>query len=73
MMRYDAPHGVALGSTREERLKVVPLELDKMTDAALRYRPKNKAKNLRPKNGRRPNSVMKIGSQSDSSQRLEVF
>ena len=24
-MRYDAPHGVALGSTREERLKAVPL------------------------------------------------
>ena len=48
-MRYDAPHGVALGSTREERLKAVPLELDKMTDAALNYRPKNKAKKLRPK------------------------
>ena len=42
-MRYDAP------VTREERLNNVPLELDKMADAALRFRPKNKVKNLRPK------------------------
>lgn len=42
-MRYDE------GKTREERLKTVPLELDKMADAALTYRPKNKAKSLRPK------------------------
>ena len=37
------------GKTRDERLGAVPIELDKMTDAALRYRPKNKAKKLRPK------------------------
>ena len=43
-MRYDEP-----GLTREQRMKNVPVELDAMTDAALRYRPKNKAKNLRPK------------------------
>ena len=43
-MRYDEP-----GLTREQRMKNVPAELDAMTDAALRYRPKNKAKSLRPK------------------------
>ena len=42
-MRYDE------GRTCEDRLKNVPIELDKMSDAVLGYRPKNKAKNLRPK------------------------
>ena len=42
MTRYDA-------LLAAERGKAVPLELDKMMDAALRYRPKNKAKSLRPK------------------------
>ena len=42
-MRYDE------GATRDERMKPIPPELDKMADAALTYRPKNKAKNLRPK------------------------
>ena len=42
-MRYDE------AKTREERLKNVPIELDKMSDAVLNYRPKNKAKKLRPK------------------------
>jgi hypothetical protein len=42
-MRYDAP------ATREERLKNVPTEMDAMADAALRYRPKNKAKKLKPR------------------------
>ena len=43
-MRYDAP-----GLTREQRMKNVPAELDTMADAALRYRPKNKQKKLKPK------------------------
>ena len=34
---------------RDERMKNVPSELDKMADAALNYRPKNKAKSLHPK------------------------
>ena len=42
-VRYDE------GRTCEDRLKNVPIELDKMSDAVLGYRPKNKAKNLRPK------------------------
>jgi hypothetical protein len=42
-MRYDAP------TTREERLKNVPVELDKIADAALNYRPKRKAKKLKPR------------------------
>ena len=47
-MRYDAP-----ATSRDERLKTVPVELDKITDAVLGYRPKNKAKNLRPKKRRK--------------------
>jgi hypothetical protein len=47
-MRYDAP-----GLTREQRMKNVPVELDAMTDAALRYRPKNKQKKLKPKKRRK--------------------
>jgi hypothetical protein len=42
-VRYDD------AKTREERLKNVPVELEMITDAALSYRPKNKAKKLRPK------------------------
>jgi hypothetical protein len=42
-MRYDAP------ATREERLKNVPVELDKIADVALNYRPKRKAKKLKPR------------------------
>jgi hypothetical protein len=47
-VRYDAP------ASREDRLKNVPIELDKMSDAALHYRPKNKAKKLRPKKRKKP-------------------
>ena len=47
-MRYDAP------ATREDRLKNVPVEMDAMADAALRYRPKNKAKKLKPRKRRKP-------------------
>ena len=36
-MRYDD------AKTREERLKNVPVELDKIADVALNYRPKRKA------------------------------
>jgi hypothetical protein len=36
-VRYDD------AKTREDRLKNVPTELDKMADAALNYRPKRKA------------------------------
>jgi hypothetical protein len=49
-MRYDE------GKTREERLKTVPIELDKMSDAALRYRPKNKLKSLKPRKRRKVKS-----------------
>jgi hypothetical protein len=47
-MRYDAP------ATREERLKNVPIELDKISDAALNYRPKRKAKKLKPRKRGKP-------------------
>jgi hypothetical protein len=46
-VRYDQP------ATREERLKNVPTELDAMADAALRYRPKNKAKKMKPRKRRK--------------------
>ena len=46
-MRYDAP------ATREERLKNIPVELDAIADSTLRYRPKNKAKKLKPRKRRK--------------------
>ena len=42
-MRYDD------AKTREERLKNVPVELDAIAGAALTFRPKNKAKKLKPR------------------------
>lgn len=47
-MRYDEP-----GLNRQQRMKNVPVELDAMTDAALRYRPKKKQKKLEPKKRRK--------------------
>jgi hypothetical protein len=46
-VRYDDT------KTREDRLKNVPVELDAMTDAALSYHPKDKAKKLKPKKRRK--------------------
>lgn len=34
---------------RSTRAALIPVELDKIADAALAYHPKNKAKKLRPK------------------------
>lgn len=56
-MRYDAP------ATREERLKNVPVEMDAMADAVLRYRPRNKAKKLKPR--KRPPAPSLTPSRSD--------
>ncbi len=43
---------------RKQRLKAVPIELDKMADAVLNYRPKNKAKSLRPKKRKKAKVVI---------------
>jgi hypothetical protein len=46
--RYDA-----LPPAERARVGVIPIGLDAMMDAALRYRPKNKAKSLKPKKRRK--------------------
>ena len=57
-MRYDTP------ATREERLKNVPIILDLIADAALNYRPKRKAKQLKPRMTRKKRSVKDGGRTS---------
>jgi hypothetical protein len=47
-MRYDEP-----GLTWEERLKKSPDMLDHIADAALRYRPKSKAKKMKSRKRRK--------------------
>jgi hypothetical protein len=58
-MRYDLP------ASREDRLKNVPLELYKMADAVLGFRPKNKAKNLRPKKRKKASYEGELSAQNE--------
>lgn len=52
----DKDCGLCKEDARAARLKSVPVELDKITDAVLGYRPKNKLKSLKPRKRRKVKS-----------------